>query len=319
VRNRTKRTVAGAATAAAIAAGGAVAADRAHSSASHAAGKDAATDADTDPRPSAAADPATSAPDPPSRIGKGTVQVVSLPSPDAPGGRRKVWIYRPGVPDSASIPVLYFLHGLPADYQAIAAIHGRAMFDRLIRSGAVPPFVFVVPDGNSTRASDPEWANSPAGTRMESFVTGTLRRAVEGSRPRDAAHRAILGFSMGGYGAMNIALLHPSLYGSVAAIAGYFTTDDESDIFRHNPRLLARNTPDNHIAAAAGMRVMLADGTGDREPVTRGETQRFAALLRTHGMHPYLDIRPGTHSSAYLRTELPRVLEYLLTGRVPAG
>jgi len=32
--------------------------------------------------------------------------------------------------------------------------------------------------------------------------------AVEGAHRRDACHRAIFGFSMGGYGAMNLAQRH---------------------------------------------------------------------------------------------------------------
>ena len=48
---------------------------------------------------------------------------------------------------------------------------------------------------------------------------------------RDAAHRAIAGFSMGGYGAMNIAMQNPGVFGQVVSIAGYFVVNDLSGMF----------------------------------------------------------------------------------------
>jgi S-formylglutathione hydrolase FrmB len=245
------------------------------------------------------------------------VQVIDLPAADAPGGERKVWVYRPGLLDTTSLPVVYFLHGLPGSYRDIAAIGGRQMLDRLVTTGAVAPFVLAVPDGNSSRAADPEWADSALGhQRLEQFVTKTLPAAVEGTHPRPRSRRFLVGFSMGGYGAMNIALHHPDLYGAVSSLAGYFDTDDESGVFNGDAAVIAANRPDLHVDAARTLRVMLADGSGDTEAVTRGETTRFARLLRAHGVRPFVDITPGSHNSAYLRSELPRALAFLVNGAV---
>lgn len=241
---------------------------------------------------------------------------MSIPASDAPGGVRKVWVYRPGVPDSSSLPVVYFLHGLPGSYEDLQDLGVAEELNRLISSRALPPLVLVVPDGNSIAATDSEWADSRDGrVRLESFVTGALVTAVEGAHRRDRDHRMIAGFSMGGYGAMNIALQHPELFSAVASIAGYFDTDDESGIFAGDKALLAANSPDRHVQAALQLRVMLADGSDDTEPVVKGETQRFAAMLRAAGASPYVDIRPGAHTLDYLRTELPRALAFLLEGK----
>jgi S-formylglutathione hydrolase FrmB len=254
---------------------------------------------------------------PPLRPTAGTVSVIAVPAPDAPGGARKVWIYRPGVPDSRSLPVVYFLHGLPGSYLDIASIGGKSMLDDLITTGTVKPFVLAAPDGASTRAADPEWADSADGKQLiESFIVNDLTRVVEGSERRDRAHRAIVGFSMGGYGAMNIGLQHPDLYGAVAAISGYFDTDDESGVFGGNPGVIASNRPDRHVTAARGMRVMLTEGASDLTAVTQGEVTRFSRLLRAVGVSPLVDIQPGGHDMAYLRRELPRVLSFLVDGHV---
>lgn len=247
----------------------------------------------------------------------GRVQVLSVQAADAPSGRRKVWVYRPGVPDAATVPVVYFLHGLPGSYRDVQSIGGKALLDRLVLSGSVRPFVLAVPDGNSTKASDPEWADSADGAqRLESFVTGPLRTAVEGAHPRDRAHRSIVGFSMGGYGAMNIGLRHPGLYGAIASIAGYFHTDDESGVYAGNPAVIASNRPDRHVGDARHVRLLLAQGKGDSTPVVQGEIERFVTLLRAAGVAPVVDIRPGVHDLHYLAYELPRAIAFAVNGQV---
>jgi S-formylglutathione hydrolase FrmB len=256
-------------------------------------------------------------PAPSPRPGAGTAQVVAVPAPDAPGGLRKVWVYRPGVTDSPSLPVVYFLHGLPGSYHDIASIGGKAMLDRLITSGTIRPFVLAAPDGNSTRAADPEWADSAdGGQQIEKFVIGPLRAVVEGDNPRDRAHRSIVGFSMGGYGAMNIGLHHPDVYGAIASIAGYFDTDDESGIFRGNGAVVASNRPDRHLRAAHQVRMLLADAASDSTSVTAGEVPRFTAVLHAAGVQPLVDIQPGGHDLRYLTSELPRALSFLVDGQL---
>ena len=78
-------------------------------------------------------------------------------------------------------------------------------------------------DGNGERHSDTEWANSYNGNEqvMDRVVDAAIP-AVEGTHMRDAAHRAIAGFSMGGYGAMNLALSNPYRFGVVESWIGFF-------------------------------------------------------------------------------------------------
>jgi len=55
--------------------------------------------------------------------------------------------------------------------------------------------------------------------RMESYVTGELRELVAAELPIDGARLGIFGHSMGGHGALTLALRHPDLYRSVSAFA----------------------------------------------------------------------------------------------------
>ncbi|AAK24486.1 S-formylglutathione hydrolase [Caulobacter vibrioides] len=54
---------------------------------------------------------------------------------------------------------------------------------------------------------------------MHSYVTGDLLAAVEGAFPLDGARKGIFGHSMGGHGALTIALKHPELFKSVSAFS----------------------------------------------------------------------------------------------------
>ncbi len=54
---------------------------------------------------------------------------------------------------------------------------------------------------------------------MYSYVTRELREVVEANFPVDGARRGIFGHSMGGHGALVIALRNPADYRSVSAFA----------------------------------------------------------------------------------------------------
>ncbi len=65
-------------------------------------------------------------------------------------------------------------------------------------------------------ATQPPWA---AHFQMESYVTGDLIEAVEATFPLAPARRGLFGHSMGGHGALTLALRHPGLFAGVSALA----------------------------------------------------------------------------------------------------
>lgn len=245
------------------------------------------------------------------RPGKGRVQLLSVPFPPGSGQHRKVWVYRPGVPDSRNLPVVYFLHGLPGSATDLARAGIVSILDREFTSGRSQPYVLVCPDGNSPDVDDPEWSNSSNGqVQLETFVTTTLVDAVEGANRRDRAHRMIVGFSMGGFGATNIALRHTDEYSALVSVAGYFHLDDPDHDFG-TAAAQAANSPDQHAAAARGLRVLLADGSSDSLALTKGESQRFAAMLQRAGVDVTLMIRPGQHSYQFVTSIWPQIDAFL--------
>lgn len=223
-------------------------------------------------------------------------------------------VWRPPGPDSSLLPVLYVLHGVPGaatdPFQ-----HGLAeILDDRLRTG-YPPFVVASPDGNGEHYNDTEWADSADGSdEVESRFLDAVIPAVEGSHLRDRAHRAVAGFSMGGYGAMNIALQHPALFGQVVSVAGYFHPDDTSGVFHGNASLLAANDPDQHAQNARGMHILLCEDASDGFPLIQGQAASFSKLLAADHIPATLRITPGQHDWDYAIGALAGSLDFLTDG-----
>jgi S-formylglutathione hydrolase FrmB len=251
----------------------------------------------------------------PKRVGEhGTVQVLHLRGTGTDARMRTVRVYRPATADSSTLPVVYFLHGLPGSSKQLFDAGIAATLDRYFAERHAP-FVLVAPDGNHGTHHDSEWANARDGSdEIESFVTDVVIPKVEGSHRRDAAHRAIAGFSMGGYGAMNLALRHRDLFGQVVSIAGYFHVDDPSGMFGGDPATVIANSPDIDVERARGLHILLLDGRQDHLRVVRGESQRFAAELRAAGIRATLELGDGRHNWAYAKSAIPSMVRFLEAG-----
>ena len=239
------------------------------------------------------------------RVGPGHVSVLHVASEDHDVPIRDVWVYRPDVPDTRTLPVVYFLHGVPGSASDLFAHGAAAVLDRMFASG-IPPFVVASPTGIGHAHPDTEWANSVDGRdRLETYLFARVIPAVEGSHRRDAAHRIIAGFSMGGYGAANLALRHPDAFAAAASFAGYFHIDDPDHVFAGNSQVEAANDPELLIRSVRSVRFWLADGASDREPAVQGEAQRFASLAGSLVGPGDLVLGPGGHDWNFVLAHFP--------------
>ena len=222
---------------------------------------------------------------------------------------RDVLVYRPET-DRDDLPVVYFLHGLPGRAQDVQDQGLVELAERSAREGH--PFVLAAPDGSGTAREDHEWADADDGAdRLESWLTQAVVPAVEGGHPRRPDQRALVGFSMGGYGALNVGLRHPELFGRLGAASGYFSVDDPDGVFAARDDSRARNSPDRQAALARGRRVVLAEGSRDDDPLIHGEAGRMAALLRAGGAAVTVRLQDAGHDWSVARlmlTELARDL-----------
>jgi enterochelin esterase-like enzyme len=117
-------------------------------------------------------------------------------------------------------PVVYFLHGLPADDQAHKNIGGYA--DSLASTGHGA--IVVGAQGAREGDADPEWHDWGPGRNWETATESELVSWIDGhyrTLPVRSA-RAIVGVSAGGYGATLIAIHHPGTYQVIESWSGYF-------------------------------------------------------------------------------------------------
>jgi S-formylglutathione hydrolase len=140
-------------------------------------------------------------------------------------------VFLPPQAQAHRVPILYWLSGLTcteenfivkAGAQRVAAELGLAIVvpDTSPRGlnlpGEAESYDFGLGAGFYVDATEEPWVR---GYRMYSYVIRELPKTVAASFPIDPSRAGIFGHSMGGHGALTIALKNPQAYRSVSAFA----------------------------------------------------------------------------------------------------
>ncbi len=147
--------------------------------------------------------------------GGGVVYAGRIPNHEVPGDRRLSAVYLPpGYSTERRYPVVYLLSGMAGDPSSFYdGLHLADAADRLISSGSSPPFVAVMPVAGPTVNPDSgEWAGV-----WEDFVVRDVVPWIDTHLPtiRSPAGRALGGLCAGGFGAVDIGLRHPGMFGTL--------------------------------------------------------------------------------------------------------
>lgn len=137
----------------------------------------------------------------------------------------------PGASADAPVPVIYWLSGLTctdenfvqkAGAQKYAAEHGVALVapDTSPRGEHIPrdpdgAWDFGLGAGFYLDATNEPWRKN---YRMYSYITEELPKLIEAEFPV-ASKKSVMGHSMGGHGALTIALKNPGVYNSASAFS----------------------------------------------------------------------------------------------------
>lgn len=245
---------------------------------------------------------------------------------------------------SRAWPVTYYLAGTGHSETSLRAQYGGESLT------ASYPSIVVSPDGDSGYWSD--WYNYGAagGPRYETFVTAQLIPLIDSNFRTNPtrSYRAILGESMGGYGAMMMAARHPDLFVAAASLSGVTDSTNiaggavmslspvlqaqtllpdtingprvtqEVRWHGHNPVDLASNlrgmslqvrTGNGLFSASRGERIAESAGCVLEGPIIRPESLSFHSTLSQLGIaHVWQDYGWGCHSVALFMQEIKDTL-----------
>ncbi len=239
--------------------------------------------------------------------------VVRPPSYDASPGRR--------------YPVLYFLHDGYGDGRTLERRGVAKEALARMRDGRLPEFLIVGPDGPGSWFSD----SYDGVRRFEEFLTVDLPRFVE-ERYRvvpGRRGRGITGISMGGYGAVKIALKHPEMFASVSSLSGAIIPMSWKDLERYS--FMARFTLRRVFGGSPGRNSLDANdpwnilwgvrfekppfeatlraGTGDVYELD-GVAAQYGMLLNERGVPTTVVLQPGGHDWDYWGPAMQEILAW---------
>ncbi|NND93062.1 MAG: alpha/beta fold hydrolase, partial [Granulosicoccus sp.] len=114
-------------------------------------------------------------------------------------------------------PVIYLLHGIFDDYGVWLKFEDiPARLDRLIAAKTMPSVLVVMPNGGNKYGGG-YYRNSPISGRWADYISDDLVGHIDAEFRTLAGvdSRAIVGHSMGGYGALHLAISRPGVFSVV--------------------------------------------------------------------------------------------------------
>jgi putative tributyrin esterase len=212
-------------------------------------------------------------------------------------------------------PVLYLLHGAdsgPAD------VMDRSDVRKLAGSARV---VVVMPDGGYSYYTN---AKHKGHSRWEDAIAFELPRDVESRFPvmKGREHTGIGGISMGGYGAVKLALKHPELYGFAASMSGALDITRRPASLRRWGQtwriwmifgVQPRSREDEDVFDLLDRDLSLQstnwfESCGQNDPL-RGVNARFVRRMHEHGVSLEPVNPPGGHDWQSWNTVLPEMFK----------
>jgi len=232
----------------------------------------------------------------------GTSMTVILPQ------RTEAQIGVAGAGADGPPPLLYLLHGLSDDHTAWQRYTAIGRYAEAAGLAVVMPAVH--------RSF---YTNEAHGHRYWDFVSEELPDVVHDFfRVTDRPDQTfVAGLSMGGYGALKLALTRPERYAAAASLSGgldlrmLMLLPERGDLL---DRVFGGAVSDENdvftlLQQASGVPPLYL-GCGTEDPLLPG-TRRFADEATAAGVDVTLDLRPGTHEWAVWDAMIADVIDWL--------
>lgn len=225
-------------------------------------------------------------------------------------------------------PALYYLHGLGDSEQSLLNLGGWNLVENLREEGKIGEFLIFAPAGGRSF-----YINSRDGKlRYEDFFIREFVPAMEAKYRARAgrASRAITGVSMGGYGALHMAMKYPQMFCSVSSHMGALIKQippaliDARELGRglsflsetfgrpFDRAFWDRNSPFTLARAAnglAGLKIYFDCGRDDAYGFDAG-AQAFHELLESRGVAHEFHIYPGGHDWNFVLEHMAASMQF---------
>lgn len=234
------------------------------------------------------------------------VDTVALATKLVPDSPMKFVVVTPDAPGQ-KCPVVYILNGYGGDYKSWIEITAPWLPEMADKYG----MVLVMPDGR-----DSWYWDSPAcpEMKMESFFIDELVPYVDANYPvkAEASQRAITGLSMGGQGAMWLAMRHPDVFGQAASMSGGLDIRPFPKSWKmakwlgpkdENPQAWEDHAIINLVPSLEPGALRIAFDCGNADFFAEVNRNLHQALLDAGIPHDYTE-RPGAHSHDYWRNSI---------------
>jgi len=231
-------------------------------------------------------------------------------------------------------PVVYLLHGL-GDNESSWLEYGMISqtSDQMIKNKAIIPLIFVMPEGFRNY-----YVNDYAETFLyqDMFVKELVPMidSLYKTIPNNL-HRATLGYSMGGFGALNLALKHPEVFTVAVPLSISVRTDSQymvedaaewdlqwgrlfggvgktgqdriTDYYKFNsPFYIFENTD---LEELKNLKIFIDNG--DDENTLCRSNEKLHILMREKSIPHEYRVRNGGHEFEYWRESLPTALCFI--------
>jgi len=236
--------------------------------------------------------------------------------------------------ENRSYPVVYLLHGL-GDDETSWLEYGQInrIADKAVREKTIIPMIYLMPQGFRSY-----YTNEFAGKfrYQDMFIQELIPYIDTHYRTiADREHRATMGYSMGGFGALILPLKNPEVFGTTVPLSISIRTDQQymkedsagwnqqwgrifggigaggtdriTDYYRQNNPFQIFSQ--NDLLKLSGLKIYIANG--DEEQTLCRSNEELHILLRDKNYSHEFRVLKGGHEFSFWRSCLPNALNFI--------
>jgi enterochelin esterase-like enzyme len=248
--------------------------------------------------------------------GRGLTTRISIRGSRPDFGTFSALVYLPmqyGMPEYAhrTFPVVELIAGSPGTPQTwTKSLAVARILDREMAAGRSSPFIAVMPSQDVAGRRDTQCVDVVHGPNVERYLTVDVRSATTRAFRASTQSRewALMGYSSGGFCAINLTMRNPRLFSVAVSIAGNMRPAHDhqtGELFGRNRLLRDQNTPIWRAVALSPPNVALLLMSSAKDTTTSRDAADLAAAARSPLSVALLTLRRGGHNFEVWRAEEP--------------